>query len=123
MIWLIRSQNANIRGYVTDVMAGQPGSNGVRSGNRFRARSEEREKQSLNQKPDGRLQMTHIKMVFSGIVALLLLVPLMAVAQQVGEMTLDHEEAAKHFPSRGYSPYADRGFPTFPLWGDRKSVV
>jgi hypothetical protein len=38
--------------------------------------------------------------------------------QQAGEMTLDVEEAAEHFPSRGYSPYADRGFPTRPLWGD-----
>jgi hypothetical protein len=38
--------------------------------------------------------------------------------QQAGEMTLDREEAAKHFRSRGYSPYADRGFPTWPLWGD-----
>jgi hypothetical protein len=39
-------------------------------------------------------------------------------SQQAGEMTLDQEEAAKHFQSRGYSPYADRGFPTWPLWGD-----
>jgi hypothetical protein len=38
--------------------------------------------------------------------------------QQAGEMTLDKEEAAKHFKSRGYSPYADRGFPTMVLWGD-----
>lgn len=38
--------------------------------------------------------------------------------QQAGEMTLDVEQAAKHFQSRGYSPYADRGFPTRPLWGD-----
>ena len=38
--------------------------------------------------------------------------------QQAGEMTLDPEEAAEHFISRGYSPYADRGFPTRPLWGD-----
>lgn len=42
-----------------------------------------------------------------------------AVAQQqAGEMTLDAEEASQHFPTRGYSPYADRGFPTRPLWGD-----
>ena len=42
-----------------------------------------------------------------------------AIAQQhAGEMTLDVEEAAEHFQSRGYSPYADRGFPTRPLWGD-----
>ena len=38
--------------------------------------------------------------------------------QQAGEMTLNVEEAAEHFQSRGYSPYADRGFPTRPLWGD-----
>jgi hypothetical protein len=38
--------------------------------------------------------------------------------EQAGEMTLDAEEAAKHFKSRGYSPYADRGFPTQALWGD-----
>ena len=38
--------------------------------------------------------------------------------QQAGEMTLDVEEAAEHFQTRGYSPYADRGFPTRVLWGD-----
>ena len=38
--------------------------------------------------------------------------------QHTGEMTLDVETAAEHFQSRGYSPYADRGFPTRPLWGD-----
>ena len=39
-------------------------------------------------------------------------------AQQAGEMTLDEKEAARNFRTRGYSPYADRGFPTMPLWGD-----
>jgi hypothetical protein len=39
-------------------------------------------------------------------------------AQQAGEMTLDLEAAAEHFQSRGYSPYADRAFPTRPFWGD-----
>jgi hypothetical protein len=39
-------------------------------------------------------------------------------AEQAGEMTLDVEAAAEHFVSRGYSPYADRAFPTRPLWGD-----
>ena len=39
-------------------------------------------------------------------------------SQQAGEMTLNPAEAAEHFQSRGYSPYADRGFPTWPLWGD-----
>jgi len=54
-----------------------------------------------------------------GLVAVLSLGAGVAAAQQqVGEMTLDKEEAAKHFRSRGYSPYADRGFPTLPLWGD-----
>ena len=62
--------------------------------------------------------MTNARMFLSGIMILLFLLPLSVVATQVGEMTLDHEEAAKHFKSRGYSPYADRGFPTFPLWGD-----
>jgi hypothetical protein len=38
--------------------------------------------------------------------------------QQAGEMTLDKEEAARHFKTRGYSPYADRGFPVRPMWGD-----
>ncbi len=41
-----------------------------------------------------------------------------AQQQHAGEMTLDEAEAAEHFTSRGYSPYADRGFPTRPLWGD-----
>jgi hypothetical protein len=45
-------------------------------------------------------------------------VPAQEPDRQVGEMTLDASEAAEHFPSRGYSPYADRGFPTRPLWGD-----
>jgi hypothetical protein len=44
-------------------------------------------------------------------------IPVMA-EQHAGEMTLDEAEAAEHFISRGYSPYADRGFPTRPLWGD-----
>jgi hypothetical protein len=34
------------------------------------------------------------------------------------EFTIDPAEGAKHFKARGYSPYADRGFPTRPLWGD-----
>ena len=45
--------------------------------------------------------------------------PTEVVAQdQAGEMTIDREEAAKHFSSRSYSPYADRGYPTKVLWGD-----
>jgi len=52
------------------------------------------------------------------IVLSLAAVPAVAQQQQAGEMTLDQEEAAKHFQSRGYSPYADRGFPTRVLWGD-----
>ena len=55
--------------------------------------------------------------VFTVIVCSLLSQPAVA-AQQAGEMTLDEKEAAKHFQSRGYSPYADRGFPTRVLWGD-----
>jgi len=55
----------------------------------------------------------------TGVVAAALLIAVPALAQQqAGEMTLDKEEAAKHFPKRGYSPYADRGFPTRVLWGD-----
>ena len=38
--------------------------------------------------------------------------------KQVGEMTLNPETAAEHFKSRGFSPYADRAYPTVPLWGD-----
>ena len=45
-------------------------------------------------------------------------VPALLAEQQAGEMTLDEAEAAEHFTSRGYSPYADRAFPTRPLWGD-----
>ena len=56
---------------------------------------------------------------FVGMMILALLTAAPAVAQQqAGEMTMDPEEAAKHFPRRGYSPYADRGFPTRPMWGD-----
>jgi len=62
-----------------------------------------------------------MKRVFFTISALILAaalaVPVVA-DQQAGEMTLDLEEAAQHFRSRGYSPYADRGFPTRPMWGD-----
>jgi len=50
-------------------------------------------------------------------VSAVLAAPVMA-QQQAGEMTLDQKEAAKNFKSRGYSPYADRGFPTQALWGD-----
>ena len=41
-----------------------------------------------------------------------------ALAQQAGEMTIDKQEAAANFKSRGYSPYADRAYPTRVLWGD-----
>jgi hypothetical protein len=58
---------------------------------------------------------------FSSVFMVFLLVALAApvtAQQQAGEMTLDAEKAAEHFPRRGYSPYADRGFPTQVLWGD-----
>jgi hypothetical protein len=48
----------------------------------------------------------------------LLLCPVVARGQQAGEMTIDPEAAAENFRSRGYSPYADRGFPTQVFWGD-----
>ncbi len=41
-----------------------------------------------------------------------------ATVQQAGEMTIDEKEAAQSFQTRGYSPYADRGYPTRQLWGD-----
>jgi len=49
---------------------------------------------------------------------LLLFAGVSVAAEQAGEMTLDVDAAAEHFVSRGYSPYADRAFPTRPLWGD-----
>jgi hypothetical protein len=58
-----------------------------------------------------------MQLLVSFIVTTMLIAPVIA-QQQAGEMTLDQEEAAKHFKTRGYSPYADRGFPTRPLWGD-----
>ena len=33
-------------------------------------------------------------------------------------MTLDPVEDSRNFRSRGFSPYADRAFPTRPMWGD-----
>jgi hypothetical protein len=36
----------------------------------------------------------------------------------IAQIPVIKEEAAEHFKSRGYSPYADRGFPTRVLWGD-----
>ena len=42
----------------------------------------------------------------------------LAAQEQAGEMTVDREEAAANFRARNYSPYADRGYPTRPLWGD-----
>jgi hypothetical protein len=36
----------------------------------------------------------------------------------VAQIPVIEEQAAEHFKSRGYSPYADRGFPTQVLWGD-----
>jgi hypothetical protein len=59
-----------------------------------------------------------IYFVVAIIICISLLTPALAQQQQAGEMILDKKEAAKHFPKRGYSPYADRGFPTMPLWGD-----
>jgi len=56
--------------------------------------------------------------ILAVVVCSALAAPAPAQQQQAGEMTLDVQEAAKHFPTRGYSPYADRGFPTRPLWGD-----
>lgn len=41
-----------------------------------------------------------------------------AADQQAGEMTLDVKEAAENWKAKGYSPYADREYPTRPLWGD-----
>jgi hypothetical protein len=52
------------------------------------------------------------------MIAILLATGAAFAQEHAGEMTLDAEEAAKHFKSRGYSPYADRGFPTQVLWGD-----
>ena len=49
---------------------------------------------------------------------LLALICTPALAQQAGEMTVNKQEAAENFRSRGYSPYADRGYPTKVLWGD-----
>jgi hypothetical protein len=58
--------------------------------------------------------MLIILMIFFGIA---MAIPVMA-DEQAGEMTIDPEEAAKNWKVRGYSPYADRGFPTRPMWGD-----
>jgi len=58
-----------------------------------------------------------ILMVLAFVVGAALAIPAVA-GQQAGEMTLEMKAAALHFKSRGYSPYADRGFPTRPLWGD-----
>jgi len=58
------------------------------------------------------------KMATGMVIATLLIAGPASAQQQAGEMTLNPEEAAEHFPRRGYSPYADRGFPTLPLWGD-----
>ncbi len=44
-----------------------------------------------------------MKRVFFALCVVTLAVPALA-QQQAGEMTLDAEEAAKHFQSRGYSP-------------------
>ena len=62
-----------------------------------------------------------MKHAFSNIVAIIISVALTIptiAGQQAGEMTLDPDEASKRFQSRGYSLYADRGFPTWPLWGN-----
>jgi hypothetical protein len=60
----------------------------------------------------------YVSAIFVVVFCAALAGPVLAQEQQAGEMTLDKEEAAKHFPRRGYSPYADRGFPTRPVWGD-----
>ena len=58
-----------------------------------------------------------ILMILVVVVSAALAAPAMA-GQQAGEMTIDKKEAAQQFQTRGYSPYADRGYPTRPLWGD-----
>jgi hypothetical protein len=58
------------------------------------------------------------KKIVAIVFAVMLIAVPVAALQQTGEMTMDEEDAAKHFPKRGYSPYADRGFPTHALWGD-----
>ena len=41
-----------------------------------------------------------------------------SASNQVGEMTLQAEDADDIFKPRGYSPYAGRNFPTEVYWGD-----
>jgi hypothetical protein len=71
---------------------------------------------SIN-KREKRAMKRAILMILAFVVSAALALPAVA-DQQAGEMTLDPKEAAQHFTSRSYSPYADRGFPTRPLWGD-----
>jgi hypothetical protein len=58
--------------------------------------------------------------IICSLLLILFLISSVSLAQEtttdIGTITT--EEAAKHFPARGYSPYADRGFPTKVLWGD-----
>jgi len=51
-------------------------------------------------------------------VTLLILALVVLSSPLTAQIPVIEEQAAEHFKSRGYSPYADRGFPTRVLWGD-----
>jgi len=58
-----------------------------------------------------------MRRTFIGLVAVLLLAPATALAQ-VPAGPDAHETLSSQYAGKAYSPYAQRGFPTFPLWGD-----
>jgi len=52
------------------------------------------------------------------VLVALFIIPFLTIGQQVGEMTMDMKEGENIHTKKGYSPYAERYFPTQVYWGD-----
>jgi hypothetical protein len=60
-----------------------------------------------------------IKLIFIlAIAGLVLLLLSTAATGEMGGITTSKETLSKTYAGKAYSPYAQRSFPTFPLWGD-----
>ncbi len=53
----------------------------------------------------------------TAVASVLLLLGSSVSAEQIG-ITTSKESLAKGYGGKVYSPYAQRSFPTFPLWGE-----
>jgi hypothetical protein len=65
-----------------------------------------------------KLRLPALCALFAGLSLALATFAQQSASNQVGEMTLQAEDADDIFKPRGYSPYAGRNFPTQVYWGD-----